>query len=58
MTRTKEAPPLSGGEQAPTSPGDREFLTGLGKQVRTLREQRAMTRKLAEEASVSERYLE
>ena len=44
-------------DQQPTGP-DAEFLGEVGRRVRTLREQRGMTRKaLAKESDVSERYL-
>src|SRR6266542_1168421 len=50
------SPPLS----APLalSPGDSEYLTALGKRVRTIRERQAISRKqLTRDANVSERYL-
>ncbi|HSQ82441.1 MAG TPA: helix-turn-helix transcriptional regulator [Casimicrobiaceae bacterium] len=51
------APATPSGDEPPTGP-DAEFLGEVGRRVRTLREQRGMTRKaLAKESDVSERYL-
>ena len=54
----REAPTAAQTHEAAPSQADTEFLADVGRRVRTLREQRGMTRKaLARESGVSERYL-